>query len=114
MKKLFNRVVSIATSGFALMAAGMGSALAWTAPTAIGTSGQAVNTMAQGDFGFEVYDVVVNQILNGPIGFVGAALAIVFGVVQLFRSWVMGVVSLIVASMIINAEAIVDTMGMTI
>lgn len=77
------------------------AALAFTAPVA-------------GAVGFEIYDMVITQILQGAIGMVAAALALVFGVVQLFRSWVMGVVGIIVATLIFNAEAIVTTLGMTL
>ena len=50
-----------ATAALAVSAAaatlGAGNVLAWTAPAA-------------GSFAYDVYDIAVNQILNGPIGFV--------------------------------------------
>lgn len=87
--------------GFGMILAIFSSALfAFTAPAAT-------------DIGYQIWDVVMNQVLNGPIGITAAVLAFLVGVVQLFRSWVMGVVGIIVASLIFNANAIVSTLGMT-
>jgi len=36
---------------------------------------------AVGDFGYDIYDIAVNDILQGPIGFVGGLATIVIGAV---------------------------------
>jgi hypothetical protein len=88
---------------------GLGLALALGA-----TAAYAFVPPVAGAVGFEIYDMVVTQILQGAIGMVAAAIALVFGVVQLFRSWVMGVVGIIVATLIFQADAIVQTLGMVL
>jgi uncharacterized protein YacL len=80
----------------ALLVSGM--AAAFTAPAA-------------GDFGYDVYDIVVNQILNGPIGFIGGLFLIVFGATQIMKNWVMTILCIIAGTVLIRAEALVVTLG---
>lgn len=75
-----------------------GHAMAFTAPAA-------------GDFGFDVYDIAVNKILGGPIGFIGAVALIVFGATQLIKSWMVCIVCVIAGSILIRAEDMVQTLG---
>jgi hypothetical protein len=66
---------------------------------------------AAGDFGYDVYDIVVNQILNGPIGFIGGLFLIVFGATQIMKNWVMTILCIIAGTVLIRAEALVVTLG---
>ena len=75
-----------------------GQAMAFTAPAA-------------GDFGYDVYDIAVNQILGGPIGFIGAVALIVWGATQMMKSWMITVVCVIAGSILIRAEDMVTTLG---
>lgn len=75
-----------------------GVAMAFTAPAA-------------GSFGFDVYDIVVNQILNGPIGFIGGVILIVFGATQIIKNWMMTIMCVIAGTVLIRAEDLVITLG---
>ena len=72
---------------------------------------QAFTAPAVGDFGYDVYDIVVNQILDGPIGFIGGVFLIVWGASQVMKSWVMTVLCVIAGTILIRAGALVITLG---
>lgn len=76
-------------------------ALAFTAPTS-------------GQFAFDVYDIAVNQILGGPIGFIGAIFLIVWGATKMVTNWVITVVCVIAGTILIRADALVQTLGAVI
>lgn len=75
-----------------------GHAMAFTAP-------------AVGDFGYDVYDIAVNQILGGPIGFIGAVALIVWGATKMMTNWMITVVCVIAGTILIRAEDMVQTLG---
>lgn len=98
MKKLSMKVrmwLAVMFSTFA------GHAMAFTAPAA-------------GDFGFDIYDIVVNQILGGPIGFIGAVALIVWGATKMVTNWMITIVCIISGTILIRAEALVQTLGAVI
>jgi hypothetical protein len=66
---------------------------------------------AAGAFGYDIYNLVVNQILAGPIGFVGAIALIVWGATKLTTNWMLCIMCLIAGTVIIRADAIVQTLG---
>lgn len=76
-------------------------AMAFTAPTT-------------GDFGYDIYDIAVNQILGGPIGFIGAIALIVWGATKLMTNWMITVVCVIAGTILIRADALVQTLGATV
>jgi hypothetical protein len=78
-----------------------GLAMAFTAP-------------AVGDFGYDVYDIVVNQILNGPIGFIGGIALIVFGATKIMQNWMMTILCIIAGTVLIRADDLVVTLGAVI
>lgn len=71
-------------------------------------------TPAAGSFGFDVYDIVVNQILGGPIGFVGGVALIVWGGAQVIKNWVITVLAIVAGTIIIRADTLVTSLGATI
>ena len=81
-----------------LVAVWTGMATAFTAPTA-------------GSLGYDVYDVVVNQMLGGPIGFVGGVVLIVWGASQVMRQWLTTVLCIIAGTVIIKGQTIVTSLG---
>lgn len=87
----------LAVAGTALLLAS-GMAGAFTAPAA-------------GDFGYDVYDIVVNQILNGPIGFIGGVALIVFGATQIMKNWFSTILCIIAGTVLIRADSLVVTLG---
>jgi len=66
---------------------------------------------AAGDFGFDIYDIVVNQILGGPIGFIGAVALIVWGATKMMTNWMITIVCIIAGTILIRAEDLVQTLG---
>ena len=76
-----------------------GEALAVTAPTT-------------GSFAYDIYNIGVNSILKGPIGFVAGVGAIVFGAIEAIRGQVMGSVPAILGgAALLKADSIVTTLG---
>lgn len=96
IKKLSMKVKMTLLTMVALLATTAASA--FTAPTA-------------GDFGYDIYDVVVNNILGGPIGFVGAVALIVWGGSKVTTNWMITIMAVIAATIIIKADSLVTTLG---
>lgn len=74
----------------------------------------ALSVPATTDLAFSIYDVVVNKILGGPIGFVGGVLIVVFGAVNITKSWMLAIGCVISGSAIIQAKTLVTSLGMSI
>ena len=79
-------------------------AMAITAPVAPATG-------AVAPLGYEVYDVAVNDLLKGPIGFVVGLGTIIFGALQITKSWPIALMSVLGGTVIIKADAVVTSLG---
>lgn len=95
MKQLSGRLWAMAAMVLSMV---WGQAMAFTAPAA-------------GAFGYDIYDIAVNQMLGGPIGFIGAVVLIVWGATQMMKSWMITVVCVIAGTILIRAEDMVQTLG---
>lgn len=83
-------------------AAATGSAMAFTTP-------------AVGDLGYDLYNIVVNQGVLGPVGFMAAVIMLVVGVGGLIRGSILpGIMSLIAAATVFAADQIVTTLGFVV
>jgi hypothetical protein len=71
----------------------------------------AFTTPAAGSFGYDVYNTVVNDILGGPIGFVGGVFLIVWGATQLMRNWMMTIACVIAGTVLIKSVTILTSLG---
>ena len=72
----------------------------------------AITAPQQGTFAYSVYDVGVNDILKGPIGFVGGAAAIVYGAIMAVQGRIMGAIPAILGgAVMLKADAIVSSLG---
>jgi len=69
---------------------------------------------AAGDLGYDIYDIVVNKGVKGPMGFVGGVAAFLFGVSRLFSNIMVGIPTIVAAVCLIKADAILQTFGMVI
>src|SRR5262245_39585842 len=87
------------------------AALAAAACLLVGAEAFAFTTPAAGSFGFDIYDILVNQILLGPIGFCGGIFLIVWGGAQVMKNWVITILSIIAGTIIIRADALVQSLG---
>jgi len=71
----------------------------------------AITVPVAGSFAYDVYDVVVVKILQGPIGFVGGLATIVFGAAQLMKSWMVALLAIVAGTVIIRADTITSSLG---
>ncbi len=73
---------------------------------------EALTTPAAGSFAYDIYDVAVNSILKGPIGFVAGIAAIVLGAVQAIQGkMMMAFPAILGGAGLIKADTIVSSMG---
>lgn len=68
----------------------------------------------QTGMGFAVYDMLVNNVLKGPLGTIGAILLIVFSAVHITDAPKKAVLGLVAGTAIIQADHIVTALGMVI
>jgi len=101
--QLGKRAASAADHGVALMLLAV-----------IASAAHAFSAPAQGDLGYDIYDIVVNQGVKGPLGFVGGVAAFLFGVSRLFSNIMIGIPTIVAAVCLIKADSILQTFGMTI
>lgn len=88
--------LAVCTAACVLMA---GNALAFTAP-------------ASGTFAYDIYDVGVNQILKGPIGFVGGVGAMVAAGVMAIRQMLLPAAATVLGgAFLLKADSVVSTLG---
>lgn len=82
--------------------------------TIFSLSATAITVPATTDFAYDVYDIIVIKLLQGPVGFVGGLAAIVVGAAQLTKSWMLAILGILSGTIIIKADSIVSSLGMTI
>ena len=81
---------------------------------AMTSAAHAFTAPAQGDLGYDIYDIVVNKGVKGPLGFVGGVAAFLFGVSRLFSNIMIGIPTIVAAVCLIKADSILQTFGMVI
>ena len=73
----------------------------------------AITAPVTGDFAFNVYDIAVNDILMGPIGFVAGCFCVVAGVgLAIQQKFIPAVATCVCAAVLLGADALVVSMGM--
>lgn len=72
----------------------------------------AIPVPSEGDLLYGLYDVAVSKGLNGPVGFVGGVLAIIFSARHLAKDWMVGGLGILGGSAALKADGVVTTMGM--
>lgn len=72
----------------------------------------AVTTPASGSFAYDLYDIAVLKILQGPIGFVGGCGAIVYGAMCAMQHPLTAITPILGGAALLKADAIVNTLGM--
>ncbi len=73
---------------------------------------EAITAPAAGSFAYDIYDVAVNSILKGPIGFVAGIAAIVLGAISAIKGqMMMAFPAILGGAALIKADTIVTTMG---
>lgn len=73
----------------------------------------AISSPASGTFAYDVYDIAVNDILKGPIGFVCGVAAIALGAVNAIKGQVFGAVPAILGgAALLKADSIVGSLNL--
>ena len=104
IRKIGTRLVSYADVGVPValgLALSVGAAHAFTAPAA-------------GDLGYDIYYIVVNKGVKGPLGFVAGVAAFLFGVSRLFSNIMVGIPTIVAAVCLIKSDTILQTFGMVV
>lgn len=73
----------------------------------------AISAPASGSFAYEVYDIAVKKILEGPVGFVSGVAAVVIGCVSAITGRIMAAVPAIIGgAVMLKADDVVSTLGL--
>ncbi len=73
----------------------------------------AITAPTSGTLFYDVYDIVVNSMLKGAIGFVAAILVFMMGIGLFFMQKIIpGVIGVVCAALVIKADAIVTSLGL--
>lgn len=90
-------------------------AFAFTFVGMFAADAHAITAPVAGTFGFDLYDLAVNEILKGPIGFVAGVSAVIFGAFLAIQTKILPcLLCMLAGGMIIKADAITVTLGMVI
>lgn len=73
-------------------------------------------TVASGDMFYDVYELVIEKILGGPIGFVAGAFMLVGGIFLLVqgRGFLLPMICLIGGAVLVKVDAIVTSFGFSL
>lgn len=74
----------------------------------------AVTAPAAGAFGYDLYDVTVNDILKGPVGFVGGVFGIGYSATKLSENFKTALLGVVGSSCVLQADNVVATMGLLV
>lgn len=94
-----NKQTKIALLALVVLIFSAGAALAFTAPAAT-------------DFFYDIYDIGVNKMLKGPIGFVGGIIAMVAAAVLAIRQMILPAAGTVLAGIfLLKADTLVTSLG---
>ena len=81
----------------------------------ISSNAMAMTVPAAGSFAYDLYDIGVNQILLGPIGFVAGVACMVFAAILAIRQMILPAAGVVLGgAFLLKADAVVQTIGATI
>jgi hypothetical protein len=73
----------------------------------------AISKPTDGTFAYELYNIAVNQILGGPVGFVGGVAAMVMGAISLITGRILAAVpSILGGAALLKAESLITGLGL--
>jgi hypothetical protein len=71
-----------------------------------------MNVPSAGSFAYDLYDIGVNQILLGPIGFVAGVACMVFAAILAIRQMILPAAGVVLGgAFLLKADAVVQTIG---
>jgi len=92
--------------------AGVSTLLCLLALSAFASPAWALTAPVAGSFAYDIYDITVNGILQGPIGFVVGVMAIAFGAYLAIRTEIMAsILAILGGAAILKADTIVESLG---
>lgn len=78
----------------------------------LSTNATAMTVPAAGSFAYDLYDIGVNQILLGPIGFVAGVACMVFSAILAIRQMILPAAGVVLGgAFLLKADAVVQTIG---
>lgn len=77
----------------------------------IATGAAAVTGPAAGAFGYDLYDVAVNQMINGAPGFVGGLAGVVISASKLSTNWMYASLGILGSTAVLKADTITTSLG---
>lgn len=81
----------------------------------LATNSLAMTTPAAGSFAYDLYDIGVNQILLGPIGFVGGVACMVFAAIMAIRQMLLPAAGVVLGgAFLLKADTVVQSVGAVI
>ncbi len=79
------------------------------------SSAMGMTVPAAGSFAYDLYDIGVNQILLGPIGFVAGVACMVFAAILAIRQMILPAAGVVLGgAFLLKADAVVQTIGAVI
>jgi len=60
---------------------------------------------------YDLYDVGVNKLLKGPVGFIGGMLGIVIAASQLSKNWIPASLGILGSTALLKADSITTSLG---
>jgi hypothetical protein len=78
----------------------------------ISSNAIAMTVPSAGSFAYDLYDIGVNQILLGPIGFVAGVACMVFAAILAIRQMILPAAGVVLGgAFLLKADAVVQTIG---
>ena len=75
----------------------------------------AITTPAAGSFAYDIYDIAVDRVLKGPIGFVGGVVAMVVGAIAAIQARILlALPAILGGALLLKADNIVTSLGMIV
>ena len=79
------------------------------------SSVMAITTPAAGSFAYDIYDIAVDRILKGPIGFVGGMIAMVVGAIAAIQARILlAIPAILGGALLLKADNIVTSLGIIV
>ena len=81
----------------------------------LSTNAMAMTVPAAGSFAYDLYDIGVNEILLGPIGFIAGVACMVFAAILAIRQMILPAAGVVLGgAFLLKADSVVQTIGAVI
>lgn len=81
------------------------------AAAVVSTASFAITGPAPGSFGYDLYDVAVNDMINGAPGFVGGLAGVVISASKLSQNWMYAALGILGSTAVLSADTITTSLG---